>query len=87
MNFPCHIVSVSPWPILVSINLLSLGINLANWIKNSAITSVLIIISLLIIISFLWWRDVLREARQGDHTLKVQQGIKLGFMLFIISEI
>ena len=36
----------------------------------------------------LWWRDTVRESTfQGYHTKRVQKGISIGFMLFIISEV
>jgi cytochrome c oxidase subunit 3 len=36
----------------------------------------------------LWWRDIVRESTfKGDHTSIVQYGLKLGFLLFIISEV
>ncbi|ORX80318.1 COX3-domain-containing protein, partial [Basidiobolus meristosporus CBS 931.73] len=35
-----------------------------------------------------WWRDCIREsAYQGFHTTKVQNGITMGFVLFVISEV
>ncbi len=46
--------------------------------------------SLLVLIVFaviLWWRDVIREAKGGDHTSRVQRGILIGFLLFLLSEI
>jgi heme/copper-type cytochrome/quinol oxidase subunit 3 len=37
-------------------------------------------------IAALWWRDVIREAVfEGAHTHKVQTGLKIGFVLFILS--
>lgn len=43
---------------------------------------------LTIICSILWWRDVIRESTfQGNHTKKVVKGIKIGIILFIVSEI
>jgi heme/copper-type cytochrome/quinol oxidase subunit 3 len=35
----------------------------------------------------LWWRDVNREGVLGYHTAKVKNGLHLGMMLFICSEI
>jgi len=35
----------------------------------------------------LWWRDVIREAKGGYHTIRVQRGILIGFLLFLLSEI
>jgi hypothetical protein len=42
---------------------------------------------LLLVMSF-WWRDVVREATFcGYHTIRVAKGLRLGVVLFIISEI
>ena len=88
MKHPYHLVDISPWPILISFSLLTFAINIINWIKNKEITVTLILaLLLIIIISYNWWRDIIREGRKGDHTLKVQKGLLLGFILFIISEI
>jgi len=41
-----------------------------------------------ILIMSLWWRDVIREATfEGMHTRRVQAGLRLGFLLFIVSEV
>jgi cytochrome c oxidase subunit 3 len=37
--------------------------------------------------SMCWFRDVIREQNVGFHTISVRKGLKLGFILFIISEI
>ena len=42
---------------------------------------------LILLIAYQWWRDVIREAKAGYHTQKVQKGILIGFLLFLISEI
>ena len=34
-----------------------------------------------------WWRDVLREAQGGHHTLAVQRGLTVGVLLFFLSEL
>lgn len=37
---------------------------------------------------FVWWRDVLRESTlEGHHTKVVQDGLRYGFILFIVSEV
>lgn len=51
---------------------------------------ILAVIGLLLIILTIiqWWRDVIREGTfQGHHTLKVTRGLRLGMILFIISEV
>lgn len=40
------------------------------------------------LIAILWWRDVVREGTfEGKHTSVVQKGLKLGMILFILSEV
>jgi cytochrome c oxidase subunit 3 len=34
-----------------------------------------------------WWRDVVNEANQGDHTPVVSIGLRYGMILFIASEV
>ena len=37
---------------------------------------------------FGWWRDVVREAQGGqDHTAPVAHGLRMGMVLFIVSEV
>lgn len=42
----------------------------------------------LIITAAYWWRDVIRESTfLGYHTSVVQKGLRLGMILFIVSEV
>ena len=93
---PFHLVSPSPWPILISISLLTtvLGLLLIfkqvtfNNVSNFAINMFFMGLISIIIIAFQWWRDIIREGLlEGAHTKKVQLGLKLGFILFVVSEI
>lgn len=44
-------------------------------------------IVMLLVTMYVWWRDVIREASyQGIHTAEVVAGLKLGVILFIVSE-
>ena len=37
---------------------------------------------------YVWWRDIVRESTfEGHHTLVVQLGLRMGMLLFIVSEI
>ena len=37
---------------------------------------------------YIWWRDIIREATfEEQHTFSVQRGLRLGMILFIVSEI
>jgi cytochrome c oxidase subunit 3 len=83
-----HLVTVRPWPFFVS--------NLALCLTSSLVvlfnykTKILFMISLsfMILLIYYWWRDIHRESRiQGSHTKIVINGLKIGIVLFIISEI
>jgi cytochrome c oxidase subunit 3 len=45
-------------------------------------------LGVLFYVMFTWWRDIIREATfEGQHTFSVQRGLRLGMILFIVSEI
>jgi cytochrome c oxidase subunit 3 len=45
-------------------------------------------IIMILFVSFCWWRDIVREATiEGQHTSFVQNGLKIGMLLFIVSEV
>jgi cytochrome c oxidase subunit 3 len=86
---PFHLVSPSPWPLSISINLLTLttaGVSYAHKFNNSGY---LVLIAFILVCSTmtLWFRDVISEGTFiGNHTLAVQRGINMGVALFIVSE-
>nr|UPL66003.1 cytochrome c oxidase subunit III [Embiophila sp.] len=87
-NHPFHLVDQSPWPLTGSIGALTLTSGMIMWFhKNSMMLYTLgIIIILLTMVQ--WWRDIAREGTfQGKHTLSVTTGLKLGMILFIVSEV
>lgn len=84
-----HIVDRSPWPLLVSCSLFLTATGAAKWFHyadsgNNFLLGLLITALNLI----LWWRDVIREGTfEGHHTIVVQRGLRIGFILFILSEV
>lgn len=86
-NHSFHLVSIRPWPIIISFRLLNNLISTIIWFHKINYFILLSIPCTLICI-YQWWRDVTRESTyQGSHTLSVYQGLRLGIILFIISEI
>lgn len=86
-NHPFHLVTYSPWPIIISFNLFNNLISTIRWFHKINYFLLITIICTFLCI-FQWWRDVYREATyQGHHTNFVYNGIRLGIILFIISEI
>ena len=85
-----HLVDPSPWPFYMSIFILMLTIGLVLYFHFKKLGLILIIWAFffILLIMYIWWRDVIREGTyEGKHTLKVQQGLKYGMILFIVSEV
>jgi heme/copper-type cytochrome/quinol oxidase subunit 3 len=81
-----HLVQPSVWPLVTAL-----------WAGYMAVGAVLYMhysIGLHFIVAFThllgsligWWRDVIQESFY-NHTAAVQRGLRLGFILFIVSEI
>jgi cytochrome c oxidase subunit 3 len=85
-----HLVERSPWPILSSIAAFGFTIslvamfhsyNLGGWAFLSSTV-------LLILLMGVWWKDVVHEGTfAGYHTKQVQKGLRIGVILFIVSEV
>nr|AZL93391.1 cytochrome c oxidase subunit 3 [Platygaster sp. ZJUH_2016026] len=87
-NHPFHLVSISPWPLMTSISLMNLMFSLINYINFNKFNWTMMSIITLILCSYQWWRDIIRESSfQGMHTNKIIIHLNKGMILFIISEI
>jgi hypothetical protein len=86
---PFHLVGPSLWPFTGAVGALTATCGAVMYLHNYCFgfytcTSGVHIISMTMLG---WWLDVICEATyQGDHTRQVQSGIRLGMVLFIISE-
>lgn len=87
---PYHLVNPSPWPLSVSISLLGVTIGAAMFFHSFQKGLHLLLFSL-VLLAFLttfWWRDLVREGTYlTNHTKAVSAGLRLGFLLFIVSEV
>nr|YP_009472952.1 cytochrome c oxidase subunit III [Dalsira scabrata]AST10182.1 cytochrome c oxidase subunit III [Dalsira scabrata] len=87
-NHPYHLVDYSPWPLTGSMGALSLTMGMVMWMHMNKMYLLNMGILILILTMIQWWRDIIREATfQGNHTMKVTSGLKIGMILFILSEI
>jgi cytochrome c oxidase subunit 3 len=90
IRHPFHLVENSPWPFVSSFFSLALTVGIASYMHGFLEGFFLGLIgqSGILLIMFTWWRDIIREGTfEGRHTKKVQKGLRLGMILFIISEI
>lgn len=85
-----HIINPSPWPFLVAITLFNVLAGVILWVNRYLIGGNIVLVSFLILVFFVqfWFTDIVREGTfEGKHTLPVQKGLKLGMILFIVSEV
>jgi len=89
-HFPFHLVDPSPWPILCSFSLFNMAIGAVLYMHGFQNGGALLTIGFLLTASgmALWFRDVITEATfLGHHTKQVKNGLMIGVVLFIISEV
>nr|YP_010363504.1 cytochrome c oxidase subunit III [Atkinsoniella thaloidea]UNZ12605.1 cytochrome c oxidase subunit III [Atkinsoniella thaloidea] len=87
-NHPFHLVNNSPWPITGSIGVMTLTSGMIMWFHKINMNLFMLGFIIVILTMIQWWRDVIRESTfQGLHTKKVVVSMKLGMILFIISEV
>ncbi|MGI9392201.1 MAG: cytochrome c oxidase subunit 3 [Parvibaculales bacterium] len=82
-----HLVNPSIWPAMGSVAVLvfALGAILAMKIGSFWLIG---IGTLLILYTMLgWWREVIQEGNDGDHTPVVELHLRYGMILFILSEV
>ena len=85
---PYHLVEYRPWPVIRAIGRLCLTFGLVYFFHHKSLLLLVLAIALLFLVSFQWWRDVTREGTiLGHHTSIVVNGLRLGIILFIISEV
>ena len=85
-----HLVDPSPWPLMASLGgfvMTSGGVlYMHSYIEGGKMLLTGVII--LLYVMYTWWRDIVREATfEEQHTFPVQRGMRLGMILFIVSEI
>lgn len=85
---PYHLVTPSPWPLFLSLSFFSLFTGLVLYFNQAALGIFYFGFVMLILVLVFWFRDIIREATfEGSHTIAVQKGLKLGVILFIVSEV
>jgi cytochrome c oxidase subunit 3 len=90
---PFHILDASPYPLLVSLFLFSWLVPQTLYLHGASLGGIpradLIHGSLLglYVTAMSWFLSILKESSQGFHTRRVQYGLRLGMVLFIISEV
>ena len=87
---PFHLVNPSPWPLFSSIAALCLTTGGVLYMHGYEFGQEMLFLGVgtLVYSMGIWWRDVIREASfEGHHTVAVQEGHRMGMLLFIASEV
>ena len=85
-----HLVDPSPWPLVASLGAFFMTSGGVLYMHNFAGGGRLLMTGFVTIlyVMYTWWRDIIREATfEEQHTFSVQRGLRLGMILFIVSEI
>ena len=88
-----HLVKPSAWPLIGSVSAILWAVGLVTWMKGmfgmpKGTPYVLILgIAGILYTMIGWWADVIKEAKEGDHTPVVSLGLRYGMILFITSEV
>lgn len=84
-----HLVEVRPWPLFVGIISIRIVVNTVLFFRGrgSGVITFLRFLGIGLILGQ-WWRDVVREGTYlGYHGNLVVRGLKIGMVLFILSEV
>ena len=83
-----HLVNPSPWPFIASVGAFVMAFGAIEWFHGLSLWWLMPIgLAIILYTMFGWWRDVIREGHQGDHTPVVQLHLRYGMILFIASEV
>nr|QHO05157.1 Cytochrome C oxidase subunit III [Cheiracanthium triviale] len=85
---PYHMVNMSPWPLMAGFGILSIMMSMIKMFSFFEMDMFLMSMVTMIFVSMFWWRDVIRESTyQGHHSSVVLNGLMVGMILFIVSEV
>jgi len=83
-----HFVLPSIWPICVGFNIMLLMLTLIAYLNTGNYVGLLFgLFFNLILVTGVWFRDIIEEGISGYHTIIVQKSMKLAMILFIVSEV
>ena len=85
-----HLVDPSPWPSVASLGAFFMTSGGVLYMHNFIGGGRFCLIGFITIlyVMYTWWRDIIREATfEEQHTFSVQRGLRLGMILFIVSEV
>jgi len=86
-NHDYHILEPSPWPFLGALSAFIMLFGAVIFFHGGTPFISLIGFAGVLYVMYAWWSDVIKEADAGDHTPVVTIGLRMGVIMFIISEV
>ena len=86
-NHDYHLVDPSPWPFIGAMAAFIMAIGAVMWMHGNTSLIMLVGFAGVLYTMFMWWRDIIKEAHQGDHTPVVSLHLRYGMLMFIASEV
>lgn len=85
---PFHLVDPSPWPLVTATGIFIAVTGGVVYMHGGEMLVLILGLCLMVVSIGMWFRDVVREGSlEGQHTSMVQVGLRVGMMLFIVSEV
>lgn len=85
---PYHLVNPSPWPYVMGCGVLLTTLGAVVYFHYSRLFLLFFGFNVVLLCLIIWIRDIIRESTfQGCHTKVTVKGLKIGFLLFIVSEV
>nr|BAG24184.1 cytochrome oxidase subunit 3 [Ascoschoengastia sp. TATW-1] len=83
-----HLVTPSPWPILSAVSLLMGTFSFIILFHKKSNYGTFMFLLIALVVFFSWSKDIFTESSlEGEHSKKVSSTLKIGMILFIVSEI
>jgi len=82
-----HIIQPSPWPLLGAVGAITLLVGAIFWMKDMTPWIAVIGFGIVAYTMYGWWRDMVQESQNNEHTPVVRIGLRMGFIMFILSEV
>ncbi len=86
-NHDYHLVNPSPWPAIGAVSAFILAVGAVTWMHGGTSIGLYVGFALVLYTMFMWWRDIINEAKAGDHTPVVALHLRYGMLMFIASEV
>ncbi len=86
-NHDYHILPPSIWPLMGAAGGFLMLFGAVLWMHDITAWAFWAGLVVVLYTMYAWWAEVVAESKVGDHTNVVRIGLRMGFILFVMSEI